>query len=168
MKLNKESVRKELEEGKALFIAANTAWDNGDLEQAFALFSRAAMLGDVSSQLDLGYFFDQGLFVNVDKRKALEWYHHAYKQGDAGAANNIATIYRDWGDLKKMLWWFRRAAAMGDLDVLLELGKRYEKGLDVPRSKRKAEEHFRRVLVSTWATEDHKSKASSRLAGLSK
>ena len=105
--------------------------------------------------------------MKVDKRKALEWYYRAYKQGEAGAANNIATIYREWGDSKKMLWWFRRAASMGDLDTLLELGKRYETGSDVPRSRKKAEEHYRRVLLSPLANEDDKARASERLAGLS-
>jgi TPR repeat protein len=168
MNLNKESIRGGVEESESLFIAANTAWDAGDLEQAFSLLFRSAVLGNVSSQLDLGYFFDQGLSVKVDKRKALEWYHRAYKQGEAGAANNIATIYREWGDSKKMLWWFRRAASMGHLDVALELGKRYETGLDVPRSRKKAEEYYRRVLLSPLANEDDKARASDRLAGLGK
>ena len=109
------------QEKNRLFTQANAAWDKGDLRQAFALFMQAAKLGDVSCQLDLGYFFDQGLSVKKDKKKALEWYRRAYRQGDAGAANNIATVYRDLGDTRKMLWWFRRAAAMGDLDVLLDL-----------------------------------------------
>jgi TPR repeat protein len=136
------------------------------LRQALALFTQAANLGDVSSQLDLGYFFDQGLSVKKDKKKALEWYRRAYRQGDAGAANNIATVYRDWGDTRKMLWWFRRAAAMGDIDVLLELGKRYEKGLAVARNPAKAKVFYRRVLVNKCATEDDKAEATARLAGL--
>ena len=49
------------QEKNRLFTQANAAWDKGDLRQAFALFMQAAKLGDVSCQLDLGYFFDQGL-----------------------------------------------------------------------------------------------------------
>jgi TPR repeat protein len=154
------------QEKNRLFTQANAAWDKGDLRQAFALFMQAAKLGDVSCQLDLGYFFDQGLSVKKDKKKALEWYRRAYRQGDAGAANNIATVYRDLGDTRKMLWWFRRAAAMGDLDVLLDLGKRYEKGLAVSRNPAKAKIFYRRVLANKCATHDDKAEARARLAGL--
>jgi len=149
-----------------MFTAANAAWDKRDLGQAFTLFMRAAKLGDVGSQVDLGYFFDNGLFVKKDKKKALEWYRKAYLQGSASGANNIATVYRDLGDTRKMLWWFRRAADMGDLDVLLDLGKRYEEGLAVPKSPTKAKVFYRRVLVNKCATEDDKTEATARLAGL--
>ena len=149
-----------------LFTEANTAWDTGNLSRAFTLFLHAANLGDVSSQLDIGYFFDRGLHVKKDRKQALEWYHRAYVQGDAGAANNIGTVYRDLGDTKKMLWWFRRAAAMGDPDVLFDLGKRYETGTGVPRSLMKATLFYRRVLSSKFAPADTKSQAKTRLARL--
>ncbi|NOS72516.1 MAG: sel1 repeat family protein [Verrucomicrobia bacterium] len=156
------------QEKNRLFKNANTAWDNGDLRGAFALFTRAAHLGDRASQLDLGYFFDQGLFVKKNKQKALVWYHRAYQQGDASAANNIATVYRDLGDIRKMLWWFRRAAAMGDLDALLDFGKRYEKGLEVPRNPLKAKSYFGRVLANKHASKEDKAEALSRLSRLRK
>ncbi len=149
-----------------LFTEANVAWDKGDLEKAFALFARAAEMGDVSSQIDLGYFYDNGLFVKKDQSRAIKWYYKAYRQGDAGAANNIATVYRDLGETKKMLWWFRRAAELGDLDVLLELGRRYEAADGVPRNLSKAVDSYRRVVASRHATEDDKVKAESRLSAL--
>lgn len=167
MKSKARTAGNGLQKKNALFNQANEAWDSGDLRQAFALFAQAAELGDVSSQLDLGYFFDQGLSVKKDKKKALVWYHRAYRQGDAGAANNIATIYRDSGETTKMLWWFRRAAAMGDLDVLLELGKRYERGLDVATNPTKAKVYYRSVLANKHATKNDKSEAAARLADLS-
>jgi len=154
------------DEKERLFNEANAAWDRGDLRQAFALFTRSAEMGDVGSQVDLGYFFDNGLSVKKDKKKALEWYRRAYLQGHVSGANNIATVYRDLGDTKKMLWWFRRAAAMGDLDVLLDLGKRYERGASVHRSLPKAELFYRRVLGSKHATQDDRAKAKARLANL--
>ena len=162
----KQRVADASDENRRLFTEANAAWDSGDLKQAFTLFTRAASLGDVSSQLDLGYFFDRGLFVKKDKKKAMRWYRRAYLQRDAGAANNIGTVYRDLGDARKMLWWFRRAAAMGDLDVLLDLGKRYEKGLAVPRNPAKARLLYRRVVQSKFATKDDKAEAIARLAAL--
>ena len=166
MKGKKQTSRNASQREKHLFTEANTAWDRGDVRQAFTLFMQAAKLGDRASQLDLGYFFDNGLSVKKDKTKAIEWYRRAYLQGDAGAANNIGTVHRDLGDTRKMLWWFRRAAAMGDPDVLLDLGKRYEIGLAVPRNLAKAKLFYRRVIASKEATIDGKTEASSRLATL--
>ncbi|HXJ76012.1 MAG TPA: sel1 repeat family protein, partial [Candidatus Dormibacteraeota bacterium] len=84
-------------EDTSLFVRANAAWDRGDLRHAFELFSQAAEAGDASSQLDLGYFFDCGLHVKSDKTKAMHWYRQAYRRGEPGAANNIATLHRDSG-----------------------------------------------------------------------
>ena len=155
-----------LKERNRLFVEANIAWDCGNLRAAFILFMQAAKLGDASSQLDLGYFFDNGLFVNKDKKQALKWYRKAYLLGDAGAANNIATIYRDLGEINKMLWWFRRAAAMGDPDVILELAKRYESGSGVSKSVKKAKQWYLRVLSNKSATEECKKEATKSLTRL--
>jgi TPR repeat protein len=149
-----------------LFVEANTAWDDGDLQKAFVLFTQAAELGDGASQLDLGYFFDNGLHVKKDKKKALHWYRKAYVQGDASAANNIGTVYRDLGDKKRKLWWFRRAAALGDGDVCLDLGKIYDRGRDVPKNLAAAERFYRRVLSTENVTQCSKEEADNRLARL--
>jgi TPR repeat protein len=159
----KQRSRGASDERERLFNEANAAWDRGDLRRAFALFTRSAELGDVGSQVDLGYFFDNGLAVKKDKKKALEWYRRAYLQGNVSGANNIATVYRDLGDKKKMLWWFRRAGTLGDLDVLMDLGKRYETGQDVPKNSAKAREFYNRVLASRMATKDDKAEVKARL-----
>lgn len=166
MRRRKDSVGGDSHEKNRLFDEANAAWDSGDLQRAFALFKQGAELGDRASQVDLGYFFDNGISVKKNKSKAVECYCKAYAQGDAGAANNIATVYRDLGDKKRMLWWFRRAAAMGDLDVLLDLGKRYETGEAVRKNPAKAKELYHRILASKNATQGDKAEARTRLAGL--
>ncbi len=149
-----------------LFVRANTAWDRGDLRTAFELFMRAAETGDSSSQLDLGYFFDCGLCVKKDEKKALHWYYQAYRQGDAGAATNIATVHRDCGRTGRMIWWFRRAIAMGDHDALLDLGKLYESGIGVAKSPRRAQQCYRRILASEHVTESSREQATKRLSRL--
>jgi TPR repeat protein len=160
--------KKILKKPDKLFIEANAAWDKGDLQRAFTLFLQAAKMGDRSSQLDLGYFFDNGLYVKKNWREALQWYHKAYEQGDASGANNIATVYRDMGDTQKMLWWYRKAVAMGDDEVLLELGKRYEAGLEVSENKEKAKEFYHRVVESAAVSECAREEAGNRLASLEK
>jgi uncharacterized protein len=151
-----------------LFRAANAAWDRGDLRRAFDLFSRAAEGGDRWSQLDLGYFFDTGLYVRTDKEKALHWYHKAYRQGEASAANNIAIIHRERGQLGKMIWWFRRTAALGEHEAFFELGRCYETGSGVPKDFDKAKRLYRRVLTSRDVIETIREQARERLAKLAK
>jgi TPR repeat protein len=154
-------------ENDRLFRAANAAWDRGDLRLAFDLFSRAAEAGDRFSQLDLGYFFDTGLYVRKDKEEALRWYHKAYRQGEASAANNIATVHRDSGELRKMIWWFRRAAALGEDDTFFELGRCYEMGLGVRKNFDTAKRLYRRVLRSRdVVVENTRVQAGKRLARL--
>ena len=126
----------------------------------------APALSGASSQLDLGYFFDQGLYVKTDKQKAMHWYCEAYRRGDPGAANNIATLHRDAGRVGKMLWWFRRAVAMGDYDALLELAKCYENGRGVAKDLLRAKRCYRRLLSSNSVTEFSREQATRRLSRL--
>jgi uncharacterized protein len=149
-----------------LFARASVAWDKGNLRLAFDLFLQAASLGDYHSQLDLGYFFDVGLHVKKNKNKALCWYYKAYRQGDACGAANIATIHRDRREAAKMLWWFRKAVAMGNQDELLDLGKCYETGFGVPKNTKKAKQFYKRVLLSKHVLDSSKEQAQARLAKL--
>src|SRR6266487_5019790 len=71
----RDTIARAKKENNKLFVKANTAWDKGDLRRAFELFSCAAKSGDSSCQLDLGYFFDRGLHVKKDKKKAMHWYY---------------------------------------------------------------------------------------------
>ena len=98
----------------------------------------------------------------------MHWYYNAYRQDDQGAANNIATVHRDNGRMGKMIWWFRRAVAMGDHDALVELGKFYETGFGVAKNLARAADCYRRVLASTNVTQFSQEQAAKRLAKLRK
>ena len=162
------NAKSRLKENNKLFVKADAAWDKGDLRGASELFRRAAERGHSASQSNLGYFYDCGLHMKKDSGKALHWYYQAYRQGDASAANNIATVHRDCGRVGKMIWWFRRAIAMGDHDPLLDLGKYYETGVGVVMNLKKAIECYDRILGSKWVTEQTREQAQKRLAKLQK
>ena len=151
-----------------LFTKANAAWERGDLRTAFQLFTTAAEAGDPSSQLDIGYFFDRGVYVKRDKVQALRWYHRAYRQGCSAAANNIATVHRDRKEYGKMVWWFRKASSMGDHDAFLDLGKAYENGVGVKRNTSRACDFYRRLLASKNVAEFSQEQAQKRLSKLDK
>jgi uncharacterized protein len=149
-----------------LFKDASSAWDSGDLGRAFELFSQAAEAGDASCQLNLGYFYDCGLHVPRDERLARRWYLQAYRQGEASAASNIATLYRDAHDYGRMIWWWRAAIRMGDGDALLELGRCYESGRGVPIDRDRAADYYVRLLASPHTTETSREAAEDRLRQL--
>ena len=148
------------------FKKACSAWDSGDLARAFELFSQAAESGDASCQLNLGYFYDCGLHVTRDQGLARRWYHRAYRQGQASAASNIASIYRDVHDYGRMIWWWRVAIRMGDGDALLELGRCYESGLGVALDRDRAVKCYDQLLASSHTTDASREAAEARLKHL--
>jgi TPR repeat protein len=120
--------------GSETFDKACALWDRGSVKEALRLFLIAAKEGDVSSQLNVAYFYEQGRSrsrcdVGIGVRKnldqALIWYRRAYRRGSASAANNIGTIYRDRGQTRMALQWFNRALKRGDVDSSLEIAKVY-------------------------------------------
>jgi TPR repeat protein len=82
-------------------------WESGDVRRAFELFLALAQRGDAIAQLNLGYFFDRGIAVEKDD------------------ANNIGTIYRDRGELRRAAGWFLRAIKGGDDGSALTLAQMY-------------------------------------------
>ena len=115
-----------------LFFRADKMRENGNNRAAFQLFLKAAKQGDVSSRLNAGYCFDVGLGTRRNSSAAMYWYKRAYRSGDASAANNIGTIWRDRARPQRAQFWFRRAVQMGNDGSNLELAK-YELAKHNPR-----------------------------------
>jgi TPR repeat protein len=125
--------------------------EQGRIEDAFRLFFAAAKAGDSRAQLNVGYLYDTGQGVVRSRALALQWYRKAVRGGEAAAANNIGTIYRDEGRLRLAVRWFEKAAAMGDGDAVLEVAKLYAGPLEEPTKARKL---LSRVRTSKRATAD--------------
>jgi TPR repeat protein len=100
------------------------AWrllEAGKVSAARALFERASRAGESGAALMVGYCWDTG--VPRSRDKALHWYRRAVADGDAAAASNIGTVFRDEGKIAIAMRWFRRALAMGHGDALIEIAK---------------------------------------------
>jgi uncharacterized protein len=106
----------------------------GEVRSAFSLLLRAAKLGDLGAQLNLGYFYNVGIGVKPNRHAALRWYMRAYKRGMSAAASNIGNIYRDEHNLNKAVQWFERAVQMGEADANLELAKIYNAKAQIPKA----------------------------------
>ena len=109
--------------GEEMFLHASKMLESGDAQSAFALFLAAAKAGHKASQLNVGHCYDTGSGIRRNRASALYWYTRAYKQGDAHAANNIGTIYRDERKLPTALKWFKRAVSLGNDGSNLEIAK---------------------------------------------
>ena len=150
-----------------IFNQASTAWDNGNLKKAYEFFLKAAENGDQSSQTNLGYFYDEGIYVERNFNKALYWYKKAYQQGDGSAASNIAINYKLKNEFKKALWWFHKAVSLKDHDAFLEIGRLYESGLGVQKNTSKAICYYEQVINSgQYSTELTKEEAEELLMKL--
>jgi len=142
------------------------AEEAGDLEHARWCFETAAHLGETIGMTWLGYMFDTGVGVTVDKAEAMRWYRRAWRQRCDTAANNIAILYRERGDHRAMFRWFQRSAAAGNGDAYLEIAKCYLSGVGVRRSHALAVRSVAAVLTHEYVTEASVEEAEAMMADL--
>jgi TPR repeat protein len=147
-----------------LFVRASQQEEQGKLRSAFRLYLAAVEAGNRDCQINLGYCYDTGTGVRRNRSAALYWYKRAYRRGEAVAANNIGTVWRDEGQLKRALSWFEKACALGDEEAHLEIGKHYlQNAHDYARAIR----HLEKVRQSRRVTEAGQEEAA-RLLGQAK
>jgi len=105
------------------FFRACHHWDRGELGRAFRIFLAAAKDGDGGAQLNLAYFYDEGIGVRRNRSKAFYWYKRAYQKGEASAAVNIGIVLLGERQTARALQWFQRALRAGDEDAALHIGQ---------------------------------------------
>jgi TPR repeat protein len=147
-------------------MRAHKAWAAGNLELAFKLFSIGAVQGLDGCMLDLGYFFDEGIGIPIDKQQAMHWYKKAYRRGSSAAASNIAILYREKGRLNYTAQWFQRAARLNDGDAEVELAKLYMAGIGVRKSITAAKTHLTKALATSYITQAGREEAEELMAKL--
>jgi TPR repeat protein len=135
---------------EAVEEAAHQAWDIGDLRAAFDGFRAGAALGWCGCMINLGYFHDEGLGTLRSMDEAMRWYRKAFESGDVVAATNIAILFRERDNPRRMFHWLRRGALRGDGDAHVNLAQCYRDGAGVPRSTARAVACARKALRSRW------------------
>ena len=130
--------------------AAHQAWDAGDLKAAFDNFRAGAALGWRGCMINRGYFHDEGLGTLRSKHEAMCWYRKAFESGDVAAATNVAILFRERGNQRRMCHWLRRGVLRGDGDALVDLARCHLDGSGVPKSKSRAVACARKALRSNW------------------
>jgi TPR repeat protein len=158
-----KATRSDIARFESTFVRASMCWDAGDLKHAFRLFKSLAMRGDRGAYLNVGYCFDEGVGVRKNQAKALYWYRRGFAGGNASAANNIGTIYRDRGDPKRAISWFRKAIDLGSDGSALEIAKIYlAQGTYLSRAMR----YLERVAASERVCESDQDEAKRMIKRL--
>ena len=149
-----------------LFSKGAEEWDAGNLKVAFELFKRAADLGDGDSMNNVAIFYENGIGLEKNIRKAIFWYENAFPLIGAVAANNLASLYKNLGESGKAVVWYHKAIELGDGDAMVELGEMYLYGEGVSRSCDEAAALFVGAIESTDITDESKGRASEHLSSI--
>ncbi len=137
-------------QAREVFERAYKEWERKNVRVALRLFLSAAQAGDKGAQLNAGYFYDNGIGIRPNRAKALYWYKRAYRRGDASAANNIGTIWRDQKNMKLALTWFEKAVKLGEDSSNVEIAKYH---LRVQHDPKKAIGYLNKVCRSNRVAE---------------
>jgi TPR repeat protein len=136
-----------------------------DARKAVAAYRRAAELGDASGLGALGLCYCRGRGVRADQERALECFTKAWRTDGAGGwANNIATVHRDWGDMRRAFAWWRRAADARDDEAWVTVGYCYYYGIGVRRNRAAAVASFRRARKGIFISDCGREEALYHLA----
>ena len=118
----------------ALFLCAPVFAD-----EKFKDTLKKAEQGDVIAQFNLGFMYDFGRGVPLDKTEAVKWYRKAAEQGLADAQFNLSNMYRNGEgvpqDYTEAVKWYRMAAEQGNADAQYNLGVMYANADGVPKDK---------------------------------
>ena len=99
-----------------------------DHTKALDLWHRAGELGDAKAYTNIGYAYDTGQGVEVDKKKARHYYELAAMNGSTNARYNLGIMEHNAGNIERALKHHMIAVKGGSsqsLDVIKEL---YSKG----------------------------------------
>jgi len=78
----------------------------------------AAELGDAEAFVNIGCHYDEGIVVEQDKSKTLEFYEVAAKKGSVQAHEFLALFHGMNGDIQTSIKHCRVAASAGDQDSM--------------------------------------------------
>ena len=97
-------------------------------KKAAKIYRRAVELGNVDAMVKLGYAYDRGIGVKLDKKKAERLYRTAADRGDAFAQNNLAVLLDSQDKFEEAFRYFALAADQGYTSGEFNLGICYRDG----------------------------------------
>jgi len=127
--------------------SADAAYERDDFAEAVRWYRLAANRGDATSQLNLGFMYDEGKGVPENNVEAARWYRKAAEQGLAIAQSNLGHLYTTGEGVPKSnlaaVRWYRQAADQGYAEAQYNLGVMYDNGEGVPENDAEAVKWYR-------------------------
>ena len=92
-----------------------------DLDKAFNFFSKAAELGHLKAQVQVGICYASGYSVKADKAEAIKWYEKAAKQGEFQALYMLGESYKEGNGVPQNFVeaykWYSLATSVGNVSA---------------------------------------------------
>ena len=113
-----------------------------DLIKAAQLYERAATMGDLVAQYNLGVFYERGEGVPVNRRLAEIYLEQSATQGHNSAQLNLGLLYQSGvdgvPDYKKAIYWLQLASESGNPKAHGAIGLMYLNGHGVKKDANQA------------------------------
>jgi hypothetical protein len=113
-----------------------------NLEESFALTSKAAKGGLRDAVLSMGWHYLGGVGVERNLEKAKKWYRKSARHGEPKAMFSLGRIALIEQDFNDSLAWFNRAISAGHMRSLYYIGSQHWHGRGVPQDKKEAMKFF--------------------------
>jgi TPR repeat protein len=115
---------------------------NDNDAESFRLNAIAADSGFHDAVLAMGWYYLNGVGVNVDKDEAVRWYRKSARQGDNRAMFSLGYIAYLDKDYSEALTWFTRALKKEHHRSNFWIGKLYWRGHGVQQNRKLARDYF--------------------------
>ena len=163
-----ERLQKRVEVGDAwaTFILGNY-YRNGedgfpqDYDKAFELFVRAGDLGHSKAYCCVGYVYENGSGVDIDKKKATHYYNLAAIGGDVYARYSLGVVEENAGNMNRALTHYMIAAGGGMDNSLKTIQELYTNGHATKDDYTKALRAYQAYLAEIKSTQRDKAAAAS-------
>ncbi len=133
----------------AFRIAEIYYMDEGTVAESLRWYTVAANQEQSKAQNSLGYMYEHGEVVSMDKKKAFYWYQKAAINGNRNAQHNLAFFYYQGlgtqTNYKKAFEWYTKAASQGHPGSQNNLGVMYEYGYGVGKDINQAMRWYKRA-----------------------
>ena len=118
-----------------------------DRSAAHHWYELAAKQDNHTAQCALSNLLSSGERASRNYKTAIYWAKKAINHGNASAAFNLGTIYRDLKKPTMAFRWYSQAVSMGDNDALLQLGLCSLFGFGTKRDIAKAYDYLNEIIT---------------------
>ena len=130
-----------------------------DYDKSLELFHRAAELGHAGAYASIGYCYNNGLGVEVDKKKAIYYYELAAMKGDVYARYNLGNNEAQAGNYERALRHYMIAIRSGNPNSLEVFKLMYSNGHATKEDYTKALQSYQAYLGEIKSTQRDKAAA---------